>query len=543
MEGALTGLIAGGKEGQFEFRDMARHFPALTSQVRKFRVEGEEAAAMLASMLQVAILGTGDAGIAANNLQNFLQKLRSPETIKRFAEEAVDITGVLEDAVLKGINPIEAAIAKVQDLTGVSSEELALMLDTARAKGLEGAAALEEVKAQLEAIGAAEKLGALFGDMQVLNFLIPMLANIEEYKRIKTVVEEAIAGGLTADFINQMEGAQAQMMIMSELSQQFRDRIGEGFLDVLPQVNLLLLDLREHIASLDQRFPGLIDKGLRWAAIGAIIAAGLGVLAFVLPAVIAGFGLLMSPLGLAVALMGGLFYLFSRRWPEVSPILSDLGSTLSSLGGDLAAFAKNAFWEGDLSSAWENLKSLNASFEDLDKQLAALEAIALEELNAVLLDLTGIDFSALTWEDLMPPWVVDAANAIASGFHSAATAVRDFIEAVQSLANSGLEFLQNLPVVGPAFGGEMPDMSGRVSGRMRSRGGVPTEPGAPASMTPAELRAFAFGQGGKEPPPQKVDVGGQVTIKVDGPGRVVGASSVNPNVPVQPDRGGTTSRP
>ena len=75
MQDALGMLVVAGKEGRFELKEMAKYFPALTSQLASFGVKGKEAVAMLASGLQIAILGASDPAQAANNFQNFLQKM------------------------------------------------------------------------------------------------------------------------------------------------------------------------------------------------------------------------------------------------------------------------------------------------------------------------------------------------------------------------------------------------------------------------------------------------------------------------------------
>lgn len=62
----------------------------------------------------------------------------------------------------------------------------------------------------------------------------------------------------------------------------------------------------------------------------------------------------------------------------------------------------------------------------------------------------------------------------------------------------------------------------------------------------ADLRnRIAAGEGrlGAAGPGQKVEVGGSITIKVEGPGKIVDSSSVNPAVPIGGDRGANGGRP
>ncbi|MCL7997996.1 phage tail tape measure protein [Brucella sp. 21LCYQ03] len=81
---SIGALVIAGKEGSFELKDMAQHFPRLTSQVAKFGVNGREAVDFLGSALQIAMKGTSDPSIAAKNLSNFLSKALSERTIKTF---------------------------------------------------------------------------------------------------------------------------------------------------------------------------------------------------------------------------------------------------------------------------------------------------------------------------------------------------------------------------------------------------------------------------------------------------------------------------
>ncbi|WP_425394191.1 phage tail tape measure protein [Brucella inopinata] len=182
IKDSLGALVIAGKEGSFELKDMARYFPQLTSQAAKFGVKGREAVDFLASSLQIAMKGASDPSVAANNFNNFLSKALAPMTQKNFAKMGVNIQAVMQDATAKGINPLEAMLQKVGKLTGVGEADFAKYMKAAEKNGLKGADALGYVRQQLEAIGAAGKIGALFGDQQVLDFLVPFMANVQEYK-------------------------------------------------------------------------------------------------------------------------------------------------------------------------------------------------------------------------------------------------------------------------------------------------------------------------------------------------------------------------
>lgn len=365
MEDALGRLVIAGKEGRFELAEMARYFPQLTAQVAKLGVLGDDAVTTLAAGLQIAMKGASDPAQAANNFKNFLSKIAAPDTVKRFSKMGVDIVAVMQDAVSKGINPIEAVIAKTQDLTGVGAKEIAKFMEQAKASGITGAEAIEEVRAQLEKTGGAAKLGELFGDQQVLDFLIPMLANIEEYKRIRDAVAAGDRSIIDQDFKTQSEGAAYQLRIFKELTAQAQRDFGDGFAAWLPTVNGYLLEFRDYLQEVEKQFPGLKEKVLQIGTGGIMAAVGLGALGVVLPFVAAGakalgavFAIASGPVGWLIGLLAGAVYLIYRHWDQLGPyftaIWDGLKAGAAAAFGDLVSVALSAweavkgFWDGDL---------------------------------------------------------------------------------------------------------------------------------------------------------------------------------------------------
>src|SRR5574344_1504815 len=77
-------LAQSGKEGRFELKDMAATFPSLTAGASMLGMKGVPAVASLGAALQIAMKGAGDASEAANNLENFIQKVTSPLAVKYF---------------------------------------------------------------------------------------------------------------------------------------------------------------------------------------------------------------------------------------------------------------------------------------------------------------------------------------------------------------------------------------------------------------------------------------------------------------------------
>lgn len=344
LDGALAGLIVSGKEGAFEMKDMAKYLPTLTGQMAKFGVTGREAINFLGSALQIAKKGTSDPAEAANNLKNFLSKILAPATIKNFKDVGVDINAVMQNAATQGINPIEAVVQKISKLTGVSGNEIAGLMKKAKANGLEGAEALDNVREQLVKIHGASKLGGLFSDMQVMDFLIPMLGNIDEYKRIKDEVAKATGAVTDRDFDTQMQALNQQLTIFGEIGTQATREVGLAFGTWLPMINTNLEAGLKWLRDFDQQTGGMVRQALMLAGAGALVAAALGTLGVVLPIVAAGFVALVSlisPVGVALALIAYGATQIYKNWATFGPRVMQTWQTVKRGFFDLA----DGLWE------------------------------------------------------------------------------------------------------------------------------------------------------------------------------------------------------
>ncbi|MRH93888.1 phage tail tape measure protein [Agrobacterium tumefaciens] len=331
LDDAMGALVTAGKLGSFELKDMSRYFPTLTGQMAKFGVTGREAVNFLGAALQIARKGTSDPAEAANNLKNFLSKVLAPTTVKNFADMGVDIQGVMQDAVTKGINPIEAVVQKITKLTGVSSKEIQGLMGKAKAAGMSDADALATVREQLEKIYGAGKLGELFSDMQVMDFLIPMLGNIDEYKSIKDEVAKATGSAIDADFETQMQGLNRQLTIFREIGTQASREVGLAFGTWMPAINGYLMDGLKWVRDFDAATGGMVKQGLAFAGVAVLAAAGLGVLGVVLPAIGAGLSVLaalFSPVGIALAGIAAAGVYIYRNWTNFAPRLARLWGSL-----------------------------------------------------------------------------------------------------------------------------------------------------------------------------------------------------------------------
>jgi hypothetical protein len=465
LKDSLGALVVAGKLGSFELKDMARYFPTLTSQMAKFGVTGREAVNFLGSALQIARKGTADPAEAANNLKNFLSKILMPATIKNFKDAGVDIEGVMRDAAVKGINPIEAVLQKITKLTGVSGDEIAGLLQKAKKNGLEGKAALEQVREQLVKIHGAGALGEIFSDQQVMDFLIPFLGNVDEYKRIKEAVAKATGAAVDTDFETQMQGLNRQLTIFQEIGTQAAREVGFAFGAWLPMINDYLAAGLKSYRAWDKETGGLGTKLLTAAGGGVLLATAFGALGIALPIIGAGLSAvaaLISPLGVLLAGLGFAATHIYKNWSSYGPKLArvwdtakrgfwsfvdgvkDRGRRLLQAGRDIATLFGPRFSAG-LSSAWADLKAGWGRIKSLFEAIAKAADIK-------------FDFSGLSIDNAEVA-VIQALEAAMTGLSNAWDALKDF----------GSGFALHLPDIGDDIGktikkiGEIASAIGRLA--------------------------------------------------------------------------------
>lgn len=244
LPAAMDMLSKAGKEGSFELKDMAQYFPMLTAQAKSLGLVGKEGIATLGSALQIAMKGAADPSQAANNFQNFLAKLTAPETVARFEKMGVNIEAAMKDAMAAGENPVEEMIRLVNELTG----------------------------------GDKFRIGELFGDMQVISFLNPMLQNLDEFNRIKKDVLSA-EGVVDEDFQRMMETGKEALKGVTLAAIRLGEAFGKALLPTATSVLGALAPMIGWASTMIDKYPA-IGELLGYFAIGlASVAASMGIVA------------------------------------------------------------------------------------------------------------------------------------------------------------------------------------------------------------------------------------------------------------------------
>lgn len=246
MGAALDILATAGKEGNVELKDMAKQLPVLGSGFQALKMQGAEAAATLGAALEIARKGAADADEAANNMKNFIAKIMSPETLKKAKKNFdLDLYKVITDAQTKRKNPFEAAMVAIMKATK----------------------------------GDQKAIGDLFGDMQVQNFIRPMIQNWEKYEEIK---KKALAGGgvTDRDFQTVMETGKLQAQQLGNAFGQLNVQVGEALGPAFNQLAQAMTPVVQFIGELVKEHPTLTAAIIGTTLAGIALAGTLAVVGF-----------------------------------------------------------------------------------------------------------------------------------------------------------------------------------------------------------------------------------------------------------------------
>lgn len=501
MEEMLGKLVVAGKLGRFEFKNMAVEFPSLTAQMAKFGITGAEAVETLGSALQIAMLGTSSPSEAANNLKNFLTKINAPEAIKKFEKELkVDVTGVMTDAAAKGINPVEAVIQKLSEKLKVPAAEIDKIMKKAGQANMTDKEREAHVRKQIGQLLSGTKVGKIYADMQVLDFLIPTLLNLDKLKEFKKELKSAGVEVIAQDFASRMRGLAPQMAQVSALWTAVAQRIGSAFASNVPMVKDSLVALLGWVNDIDKKWPGLVDGVLSWTGAILLLGAGIAILTPVVSALAAVLALIFSPIGLIVAgfvALGAAAYYVWQNWDQIGPKLQAVWEGIKQAGSDI--------WEG-----------IKAKGDELVTWAQGLPGRLVETLAGLAgqLKQAGLDAIQALWDGMaskfeqMLGWFRQKWESLTSIFKLPGGAIPG------TSGGSGVDPMGN--PTGMITPGSAPGGIGGSAGFTRTAGG-------PASNS-------------------NMQVGGRIVVEASEGSRVVNVQSENPAVPITPNRGSMLGR-
>lgn len=585
MEAMLGKLVVAGKLGRFEFKNMATEFPALTAQMAKLGITGAEAVEHLGSSLQIAMLGTANPSEAANNLKNFLTKINAPEAIKKFEKEMkVDVTGVMTDAAAKGINPVEAVIQKMSDKMKVPSAEIDKIMKKANASGMSDKDKEATIRKQVAQLIQGTKVGKVYADMQVLDFLVPTLLNLDKLKEFKSQIKAAGVDVIAQDFATQMRGLKPQMEQFSVLTGALGNRIGLAFASNLPMAKNALIELLRWVDAIDKKWPGLINGVLSWT--GVLLAAGVGIailtpvfsaLAGVVGLLAAGFAALFSPVAVAAALLAAAAYYIWSNWADFGPKFGEMFQGLKTVFSGFGEWVAGVF-SGDFQRAGEGVRQMMSG---LGQAFSAGWEVAKSLFQA---GMNGVDQLVTSWaQSFDRVFGTDIAGAYgrmktaaAEAWDTSIAKGSEFLTWVQELSGklmaagtAAIEGLWNgmkakfdelltwfrdkmAELTGlfkmPSFFGGGADKPGATNGVKNAPApavdpmGNPMGGGFAPTSAPGGTIGGSNGFTKTAAANQNVAVGGRIVVEAAEGTRVTNVESTNPAVPVTPNRGSMLGR-
>jgi TP901 family phage tail tape measure protein len=347
-------LAQAGKEGRFELKDMASAFPSLTAGASMLGMKGVPAVTQLGAALQVAMKGAGSAPEAANNLENFIQKVTSPLAVKNFQENfGINLKDVLNNAAAQKKDVILEVLEVMQKASG----------------------------------GDIFKVSEVFQDKQVLSFIKPMLQNLDEYKRIKQSALSA-EGIVDSDYNHMMETTVEQW-------KQLRINMKEL---VFPHLHAPLAALNNLLTKINSN--PVMQKGIFTAVIGTI-----------------GGGLALTLIGTATMLTGklvGVYGDFLVKARELTPVLIQNSVKLLEFLG-LKSTAHNVKFGFQIAQAGDKM-GLTSAFSVKNGVFADIRRIDNNLRNGIIKGLKELPSNIAKSSVALKDWTVTSIKAIPTNF-------------------------------------------------------------------------------------------------------------------------------
>ena len=304
--------------------------PAVAEQtqwIEKFAgktgAQGLEGMAELTAIMQIAMKNGASASAAAENFDHFLQTTFSKKTDNWFASQGVDLQGSLLEHQQNGMGVSEAMTHIVQmQLEKMNPAILGTFKRTMQIEDLSARSnALQSMVTQFN-------LGEMFGDAQTVEFLAPMLANMEEYRQFSAWLREhpALVQNIAkiVGAIWLFNGALNVLKLGANFIASPFIRLVDIFLKVRASLALTggaskMLSAVKSLGGGAKWLTQLLGRGL----IGALKQAGQTVFWL-------GRVLLMNPIGLVITAIAGAAYLIYRNWEPISRFFSTIWQRITT---------------------------------------------------------------------------------------------------------------------------------------------------------------------------------------------------------------------
>ena len=223
MQKAFDILVAGGKAGKFELKDMAQYLPSLLPAFSALGYEGTEGMQKIVAMLQVMRNQAGSSSEAATYLSNVLNKMYSKDTAKKFSDFGVDLPKALDKARKEGKDLFEVFL----DLTNLATK------------------------------GDLSKLPLLFTDAEMQKGVRALITQRDVLRQMTQSLRN-VDGTALKDFNQITMDSAAKIQRMSTLWDKFMTQVGGGVSD---GVSPVLEKITREIDALQARVAGAKKQG------------------------------------------------------------------------------------------------------------------------------------------------------------------------------------------------------------------------------------------------------------------------------------------
>ncbi len=347
METAMNNLVHAGKQGQFEFRDMARYFPSLAASMASMGATGQEAVKELAMAMQAARKSAGTSEEAAANTANWFSHMTSSSTIDNFEKVGIDFKKEImkrtQDGKMSALfasfevfdeyidKLTKGQVIKIRDSKGRVKERLDFRSALAAAQKSGNS---EEVEQIISRFG----LSKILQDMQTTNFYLAMRQNKDFLQKGMASYNSPEVGNTIAH--DKQRRLESPIEQFKAAKVQFNDTLTDFGNALLPELIPLIKQVTELTGKVSQwakENPQLVSTIAK-----VVVAVGAALLVFgSLATVIVG---ILGPLALARFALGGI----ALKGGGVVGSLIGLLSWLIKAGVGLLAFAGRLSFVGVL---------------------------------------------------------------------------------------------------------------------------------------------------------------------------------------------------
>lgn len=229
LESTFDKLWVATKRGNFELKDMAKHFRQIATRAQGVGMSGQNAAVELAAAAQVVRQGAGDPSQAATNLDNLLAKLMAPQTVKKFKDFGIDLNKEIAEGAAKGQSPLETVILQAKKVLAENKDV---------------------------------NVGHIFPDMQAQAALAKLVEKYEEFVSIRNEAMQA-SGTIADDFkamhktlFSMLEKLDAEIDARQKKWNQVAEPWSRWRTETLQEINRWLGDLTERFPRLSKALGG-----------------------------------------------------------------------------------------------------------------------------------------------------------------------------------------------------------------------------------------------------------------------------------------------